>query len=149
LNQLLRNGENPQLGEFTLEQLGPFEKMRQNLQNPLILALLHSEGGFALDTDASNQQIGSRLLQDQPDGSKQPLSYYIRELTNAEKNYSTTEQECHAIFWAVLQLRPYIDRKRFAIRTDHHDLKWVMSLADVPLRLARWRLRVLEFDFEV
>ena len=49
----------------------------------------------------------------------------------------------------VLQLRPYLEGKRFVIRTDHHALRWVLSLADAQGRLARWRLRLLEFDFEV
>jgi hypothetical protein len=48
-----------------------------------------------------------------------------------------------------LQLQPYLEGKRFVIRTDHHALKWVLSLADAQGRLARWRLRLLEFDFKV
>ena len=149
LNQLLRKGESPQLGEFTTEQLEAFEKLRQKLLDPPILALPRADGRFTLDTDASNYQIGCTLLQDQPDGSKHPIGYWSRGLTSAEKNYSTTEQECLAIVWAVLQLRPYLEGKRFVIRTDHHALRWVLSLADAQGRLARWRLRLLEFDFEV
>jgi hypothetical protein len=102
-----------------------------------------------LDTDASNYQIGCTLLQDQPDGSKHPIGYWSRGMKSAENNYSTTEQECLAIVWAVLQLRPYLEEKRFVIRTDHHALRWVLSLTDAQVRLARWRLRLSEFDFEV
>jgi hypothetical protein len=35
------------------------------------------------------------------------------------------------------------------IRTDHHSLRWVLNLSDTQGRLARLRLRLLEFDFEV
>jgi hypothetical protein len=59
------------------------------------------------------------------------------------------EKECLAIVWAILQLRPYLEGKRFVIRTDHKSLGWVLNLADAQCRLARWRFRLLEFDFEV
>jgi RNase H-like domain found in reverse transcriptase len=54
-----------------------------------------------------------------------------------------------AIVWAVLQLRPYLEGKHFVIRTDHNSLRWVLNLAEAQGRLARRRLRLLEFDFEV
>jgi RNase H-like domain found in reverse transcriptase len=50
---------------------------------------------------------------------------------------------------AVIQLRPYLEGQRFIIRTDHHSLRWVLNLADAQGRLARWHLRLLEFDYEV
>jgi RNase H-like domain found in reverse transcriptase len=70
-------------------------------------------------------------------------------LTSAERNYSTTEKECLAIVWEIFQLRPYLEGQKFIIRTDHHSLRWVLNLADAQGRLARWRFRLLEFDFEV
>jgi hypothetical protein len=75
LNQLLRKGESPQLGELTQEQFEAFEKLRQKLLDPPILAFPRAEGNYTLDTDASNYQIGCTLLQDQPDGSKHPIGY--------------------------------------------------------------------------
>jgi RNase H-like domain found in reverse transcriptase len=69
--------------------------------------------------------------------------------TSAEKNYSTTEKECLAIVWATLHLRPYLEGQNFIIRTDHHSQRWVLNLSDGQGRLARWRLRLLEFDYEV
>jgi hypothetical protein len=142
-------GESPQLGEISLEKKDAFEKRRQNLLDPPILALPGAEGLFNLDTDASQNQIGCCLFQDQPDGSKHPVDYCSRGLTSAEKNYSTTEKECLAIVWEILQLRPYLECKRFVIRTDHNSLRWVLNLADAQGWLARWRLLLLEFDFEV
>jgi hypothetical protein len=76
------------------EQLAAFEKLRENLLNPPILALPRVEGTLTLDTDACDEQIGCALFQDKPDESKHPISYWSRGLMGAEKNYSTTEQEC-------------------------------------------------------
>ena len=149
LNLLLRKGETPQLGPLSSEQVSAFETLRDALLNPPILALPRLEGTFTLDTDASDHQLGCCLLQTQPDGSQRPIGYWSRALTNAEKNYSTTEKECLAIVWAILHLRPYLEQQKFIIRTDHHSLRWVLNLSDAQGRLARWRLRLLEFDYEV
>jgi hypothetical protein len=114
-----------------------------------VLALPQNEGPYILDTDASTEQIGCCLLQEYTAGNKHPIWFWSRSLNAAERNYSTTEKECLAIVLAILQLRPYLEGKKFLIRTDHHSLRWVLNLSDAQGRLARWRLRLLEFDFEV
>jgi RNase H-like domain found in reverse transcriptase/Integrase zinc binding domain len=149
LNALIRKGESPKLCELSEAQLLAFETLREKSLNPPVLTLPKAEGQFTLYTDASSNQIGCCLYQDQPDGMKHPLGFWSRGLTSAEKTYSTTETECLAIAWAILHLRPYLEGRRFVVRTDHHSLRWVLNLADAQGRLARWRLRPQEFDFEV
>jgi RNase H-like domain found in reverse transcriptase len=149
LNILLRKGETPQLGLLSPEQVFAFDTLRVSLLHPPILALPRIEGAFNLDTDASDHQLGCCLLREQPDGTQKPIGYWSRGLTSAEKNYSTTEKECLAIVWAILHLRPYLEGQNFIIRTDHHSLRWVLNLSDAQGRLARWRIRLLEFDNEV
>jgi RNase H-like domain found in reverse transcriptase len=122
-----------------------FETLHALLLNPPILAVPRIEGAFTLDTDSSDHQLGFCLLQEQPDGTQRPIGYWSRGLTSAE-NHSTTEKESLAISWAILHLRPY---QKFIIRNDHHSLRWVLSLSDAQVRLARWRLSLLEFDYEV
>jgi RNase H-like domain found in reverse transcriptase/Reverse transcriptase (RNA-dependent DNA polymerase) len=149
LKLLLRKGETPQLGPLSYEQVNSFDTLRDALLNPPTLALPRIEGAFTLDTDASDHQLRCCLLQSQPNGSQRPVGYWSRGLTSAEKNYSTTEKECLAIVWAILHRRPYLEQKKFTIRTDHHSLRWVLNLSDAQVRLARRRLRLLEFDYEV
>lgn len=35
------------------------------------------------------------------------------------------------------------------VRTDHHASRWILILADATGKRARWRLRLLESDFEI
>lgn len=35
------------------------------------------------------------------------------------------------------------------MRTDHHTLKWILSLADAMGKLAKWRPRLMKFDLKV
>jgi proteasome lid subunit RPN8/RPN11 len=77
------------------------------------------------------------------------LGYLSRGLTKAERNSSTTEKEHLAIVWAILTLRPYLEGRRFVVRKDHHSLRGVLNFADAQGRLARWRYRLQEFDYEM
>jgi RNase H-like domain found in reverse transcriptase len=97
LNILLRKGETSQLSPLSPEQVFAFDTLRASLLHPPILALPRIEGAFTLDTDASDNQLGCCLLQEQPDGTQKPIGYWSRGLTSYEKNYSTTEKECPAI----------------------------------------------------
>ena len=66
-----------------------------------------------------------------------------------KKNYTTTEKECLAVVWGCQILRPYLEGSHFRIYTDHQPLKWLLGLTDTSGRLARWRLRLSEFDYSV
>ena len=67
----------------------------------------------------------------------------------AEKNYSVCEKECLTIVWATQLLRPYLEGTHFDLYTDNQALRWILSGSDHSGRLARWRLRLLEFEFTV
>jgi RNase H-like domain found in reverse transcriptase len=116
--------------------------------SPPLLALPLPTGKLWLDTDVSYGQLGTFLLQENSDGQTLPLGFWSRTLNPAERNYSTTERECLAIVWAVTHLRTYLEGNKFTVRTDHHALRWVMNLSDAQGHLARWRLRISEFDLK-
>jgi len=129
--------------------LGAFEELKRRLTEALILALPLRHGAHTLDTDASAGQVGAVLLQEQPDQSRRPVGYWSRSLNAVERNYSKTERERLAVVWASLLLRPYIQGTRFTVRTDHAELEWMLHMDGAHGRLARWRLRLVEFDYVV
>lgn len=51
--------------------------------------------------------------------------------------------------WSVLILKPYLDGSHFKIQTNRQALRWTPDLKESAGRLARWRISLLEFDFEV
>ena len=89
------------------------------------------------------------LLQEQPEESTRPVGYRSRSLNAAERNYSTTERECLAVVWASLLLRPYTEGTCSTVRTYNAALKWMLHMDGAHGRLARWRLRLVKFDYMV
>ncbi|RXN27908.1 retrotransposon Ty3-gypsy sub-class [Labeo rohita] len=82
-------------------------------------------------------------------GREVAVAYASRPLHKSEKPYSTPEKECLAVIWALEHFRPYIEGLHVTIFTDHSGLKWLMSRPNPTGRLARWSLRLQDFDFDV
>ena len=67
----------------------------------------------------------------------------------SRENYSTTEREALAVIFGIKKFEPYLYGRKFVLHTDHHSLKWLMSISDPSGRLARWSLLVQQYDFEI
>ena len=151
LTALTKKEQSFTLDPFSQEQLRAFQALKKSLTTTPILRLPRADLPFSVDTDASDYQVGCALMQEHEDKTRHPVGYWSRTLNPAERNYSASERECLAVVWALTILRPYLERTRFMVYTDHEALKWLLNLSDTEAhgRLARWRLRLAEFDFEV
>jgi len=125
-----------------------FDKLKSILCSEPILQYPDFTKQFILTTDASGKAIGAILSQGEI-GSDLPISYASRTLNTGEVNYSTTELECLAIIFGIKQFRPYLYGRKFIILTDHRPLPWLFNLKDPLSKLARWRILLEEYDYEI
>lgn len=44
---------------------------------------------------------------------------------------------------------PYLEGPRFTAKTDRYALKWILNLEEATGKLARRRLRLMKYDFEI
>ena len=74
------------------------------------------------------------------------IAYWSRQLSKAERNYSTVEREALA---AIKEFYPYLYGFPFKLIVDHNPLTALKELKDVGGRLARWAIFLQQFDFTV
>ena len=82
-------------------------------------------------------------------GKDRPIAFVSRAMNQAEKNYCTFSKEALAIVYAITQFRPYLYGNKFTLITDHRPLVWLNSHNDPGSRVTRWRLKLLDYQFDV
>lgn len=125
-----------------------FKQLKDCLISAPVLSCPDFTMPFYVQTDASAYGIGAVLFQEHSDG-EHVICYLSRSLSRAEKNYSVTERECLAVIYAVEKLRCYLEGYKFTVLTDHHSLVWLNNMKEPKGRLARWVLRLQQFDYDI
>ena len=77
------------------------------------------------------------------------IAYYSRTFNPPEKQYCATRKELLAVVQAVQHFHAYLYGRHFIIRTDHAALKWLLSFKNPKGQVARWILRLEEYDYEI
>lgn len=122
--------------------------LKARLCSAPVLAYPDWDKEFLLHTDASHTGIGAVLSQEDSHGVEHPIAFASRALTPTERRYDTRERECLAILWSIEHFRHYLLGKHFTVFTDHQTLTWLFT-AEKPERVARWRVRLSPFHFDI
>jgi transposase InsO family protein len=131
-----------------------FDSIKHSLTTHPVLCYPDFSKDFIVHTDASNFGVGAVLCQMQDpshSGSDHEvvIAYSSKHLIDRELKWSTTEKEGYAIIHAVTVFRPYLYGRRFKVITDHRALEWLMSKKEPAGRLARWSLKLQEYQIEI
>ena len=92
------------------------------------------------------------MRQKQPNGDLRPVSYISRSLNPTECRYAQIEKEALAATWACERFQEYLLGKHFKLETDHKPLIPLLSsksLDEMPIRIQRFRLRLMRFSYKI
>ena len=122
-----------------------FQKLKDCLISPPVLAYPKFDLPFTLHTDASGDGLGA-VLEQEDNGQFHPIAYASRTVSKHEKNYGITELEALGVVKAVKHFRPYLFGHRC---TDHSLLRSMLMTQQPSGKLARWGIALAELDLEI
>ena len=107
---------------------------------------------FVLETDASDFAMGAVLSQPttlDEQSSLNPVGFYSKKLSPAERNYDVHDKELLAIICALSQWSHYLLSSDFVIRiyTDHKNLIYFKTRQTLNPRQLRWKMFLSQFIF--
>ena len=126
-----------------------FSDIKTALTESPTLALFNPERETIVSADASAYGLGAVLLQRQPSSELRPVAYISR---STEQRYAQIEKEALALTWACERFSDYLIGISFLIQTDHKPLVPLLStklLDELPIRVQRFRMRLLRYDFTI
>ena len=126
-----------------------FQTIKNKLLTTPVLAHYDPQKPTIIAADACGTGIGAVLLQVQADGSRRPVCFHSRSLSETEKNYATIEKEALAVTWACERMSEFVLGLEFTVETDHKPLVPLLNekeLHKMPPRIQRFKLRMLRFN---
>ena len=148
LTSLLRKDRS--IKEWGPEQDSAVAKIKEVFASADVLTHFKEGRQTVLMTDASHYAMGAVLSQIvDEEGTEKPICFLSKTFDRHQINYTVTEKECLAVVWATESLRTLLQGQTFILETDHDALRYLIQSKDAVGRLARWAMKLQQFDMVV
>lgn len=134
--------------KWSIEQDAAFNILKEKLCDRDILTLFDNSKAHEIHTDASCKGLAGVLLQQEEDGLR-PVSYFSRKTSTSEEKFHSYELEALAVVESLDKFKSYVMGKPFTVVTDCSALRYASTQRHIIPRIARWWLKILEFDFTI
>ncbi|GFW62266.1 hypothetical protein TNCV_4421531 [Trichonephila clavipes] len=119
-----RNDRTPIL--WSEESAAAFEKCKKDLADATVLHHPSADASFAIVVDASDTAVGAALHQQISKGW-QPLAFFSKTLSPAQRRYSAYDRELLAAYMAIKYFRHMVEGRSFTLFTDHKPLVYAFK----------------------
>ena len=134
---------------WTKECDAAFEQLKAELQSSPLLGFPFLDKEFILCTDASDAGVGAILSQKDDNGKEFVISFASKAFSGAEKRWTTMEKEAFAVVWGLQYFHAYVYGQKVVVFTDHKALQWLRNLKSPNGKIARWLLKLEQYDYVV
>ncbi|XP_043068710.2 uncharacterized protein [Drosophila bipectinata] len=125
-----------------------FIELKRSLTSSPVITSYRLDAEHELHTDASAVGLAAVLMQNEA-GQLKPIAYFSRATSKSEKNYHSYELEALAVVESLERFKYYVYGKNVRVVTDCNALKSSMDKKELIPRIARWWLRIQEYDIEI
>ena len=121
-----------------------FSALKAAVTSAPVLSMPDFSKTFVVEYDASSHGFGAVLVQD-----SHPVAFFSRPVAPWHQALAAYERELIGLVQAVRHWRPYLWGRRFEVKTDHYNLKYLLDqrLSTIPQH--HWVGKLLVFDFTV
>lgn len=127
LNDLLKgNQRGKQLVPWSDETIEAFSKCKEALAQATLLVHPKCDAPLSIVSDASDTTAGAALHQ-LVTGHWEPLAFFSKKFSAAEKKYGAYDRELLAIYLAVRYFRHMVEGRSFTIFTDHKPITFAFQ----------------------
>ena len=135
---------------WSVECNANFERVKELLCNPPVLAMPQQTGLFILYSDTSRTGTGAKLCQ-MVDGKERLIGFNSRCLLPAAMNYSVSELEYHGLQIHIQNFRNILKSVHFKALVDHSSLVDIQkSKRELPtLRFRKYVERLSDYSFDL
>jgi hypothetical protein len=130
--------------QWTKECEKSFCQLKQLLTSAPILRIADPNVNFLVCKNACKEGLGGVLSQ-----NGFVIFYESRKMKEHENNYATHDLELATIVHALRKWRHYLMGRRFELKIDHNDLKYLFDQPTLNARQSRWLEFLCEYDFEI
>ena len=113
--------------------------MKKLVSRQVLLAYPWFDQPFIIHTDASDYQLGSVISQ-----NNMPIAFFSRKLNNAQRRYTTMEQELLCVVETLKEYRNILFGHELIVYTYHKKLVYETLLMSSD-RVMWWRLLLDEY----
>jgi hypothetical protein len=99
---------------------------------------------FTVECDASTLGFGAVLIQE-----GHPVAFLSRPVAPRHRSLAAYERELIDLIQAVRHWRPYLSGRRFIVKTDHYNLKYLLDHRPATIHQHHWVSKLPGFDFLV
>jgi hypothetical protein len=153
LQKLSRKGVDVEAEWKDEEQGEALRNLQTVLTNAPVLLIPDMTKKFRVHVDCCRvgRGCGAVLLQENDQGAWQPVAYWSRGLTAAERKLSATALEATAMHDAILHWKIYLSTSPFDVITDHYALVYMVTKMEGYLhgRISRMVMDLQGFTFTV
>ena len=146
LHRLLQKGSK---FRWTNECDAAFQQLIAQLESSPILGFPCLDREYILCTDASDAGVGAILSQKDNNGEEFVISFASKAFTGAEKRWTTMEKEAFTVVWGLQYFHAYVYGQKVVVFTDHKALQRLRKLKSPNGKIARWLLKLEQYDYVV